>query len=233
MTATCPVGGIPIRPHRTPPATLRSELSSLSYSSDLHLPQIELRSCPPHPAAPPIHPLADGPRRTHIRTSAATCQQGDPSFPQLRLQDRAVEIIYPPRRTANHGQPIRSCGGISRDAVGLDVNIRQQGGEVSAGALVELLLVTRTVDPPPRFWSLQICSASAAIRRLAAYELIVAALAAYCLLEAVVGPAPQRPPLGTSRCIRRGPDGKPRFRSHSSGTASVRQRTSKAGRHQS
>src|SRR5680860_599101 len=190
MTATCPVGGIPIRPHRTPPATLRSELSSLLYSSDLHLPRIELRSCPPHPAAPPIHPLADGPRRTRIRTSAAACQQGDPSRIRLRLQDRAVGIIYPPRRTSNHGQPIRPCGGISRDAVGLDVNIRQQGGEVSAGALAELLLVTRTVDP-------------------------------------------QRPPLGTSRCIRRGPDGKPRFRSHSSGAASVRQRTSKAGRHQS
>src|SRR5680860_1725196 len=38
---------------------------------------------------------------------------GTPSRIRLRLQDRAVGIIYPPRRTANHGPPIRPCGGIS------------------------------------------------------------------------------------------------------------------------
>src|SRR5665811_114203 len=83
MTATYLVGTIPIRPHRTPATTLRQGLSSLLYSSDLHLPQIELRSCPPHPAAPPIHPLADGPRRRRIRTSAAACLRADLSCPRL------------------------------------------------------------------------------------------------------------------------------------------------------
>src|SRR5660398_209082 len=83
MTVTCPVGRIPIRPHRTPATTLRQELSSLSYSSDLHLPRVELRSRPTHPAAPPIHPLADGPRRRRIRTSAAACLRDDLSCPRL------------------------------------------------------------------------------------------------------------------------------------------------------
>src|SRR5660398_236052 len=90
MTVTCPVGRIPIRPHRTPATTLRQELSSLSYSSDLHLPRVELRSRPTHPAAPPIHPLADGPRRRRIRTSAAACLRDDLSCPRLPLDDVPV-----------------------------------------------------------------------------------------------------------------------------------------------